>query len=340
MNFVELSAALEQFVAANCEPSSMTVAEWADTWYKTYVENRDITVKSVAMYREKLKNHILPYIGEKKLSEITEIDLQNVLNKANSSKSTAQKTKIVLQAMFRKASKLNLIYSDPSEDLTIPKAPSGSHRSITDEERAEILALAETHHAGRYVLLILFAGLRPQEAIVLRWRDIDFENRSITIHQALESGMGYKIKNPKSAAGKRTVPLCGYLYERLLQNRGEDTELVFRQPLTGKPHTHSSINDLWNNFKRALDIQMGAKRYRNKITETVVADDLVPYCLRHTYCTDLQRAGVPINVARYLMGHSDISITSKIYTSTTPDVVWSANKSMEAFYKDTYSYLT
>lgn len=52
---------------------------------------------------------------------------------------------------------------------------------------------------------------------------------------------------------------------------------------------------------------------RRALTEAV-ADDLVPYCLRHTYCTDLQSAGVPINVARELMGHSDISITAKIYT--------------------------
>lgn len=45
-----------------------------------------------------------------------------------------------------------------------------------------------------------------------------------------------------------------------------------------------------------------------------VADDLTPYCLRHTFCTDLQRAGVPINVAKELMGHADIQTTANIYT--------------------------
>jgi site-specific recombinase XerD len=44
-----------------------------------------------------------------------------------------------------------------------------------------------------------------------------------------------------------------------------------------------------------------------------VAEDLAPYCLRHTYCTDLQDASVPINVAKELMEHSDINITAKIY---------------------------
>ena len=72
--------------------------------------------------------------------------------------------------------------------------------------------------------------------------------------------------------------------------------------------------------------------YVNKIVQSVVAEDLVAYCLRHTYCTDLQRAGVPINVAKYLMGHSDISVTSKIYTSMTPDVIGRAKESMDDFY--------
>lgn len=42
-------------------------------------------------------------------------------------------------------------------------------------------------------------------------------------------------------------------------------------------------------FKRELEIHMGAEVYRNQIIQSVVAPDLVPYCLRH-----LQRAGVPL----------------------------------------------
>ena len=93
------------------------------------------------------------------------------------------------------------------------------------------------------------------------------------------------------------LPISDYLYERLWHRKKNADELIFCQPLTGRMHSSSSANDYWNNFKRALDIQMGAKVYRNKIVQSVVAEDLVAYCLRHTYCTDLQRAGVPINVA-------------------------------------------
>ena len=55
--------------------------------------------------------------------------------------------------------------------------------------------------------------------------------------------------------------------------------------------------------------------YRNQLIPPYpLADDFVPYDLRHTYCTDLQKKGIDIRTAQYLMGHSDISLTANIYT--------------------------
>lgn len=75
---------------------------------------------------------------------------------------------------------------------------------------------------------------------------------------------------------------------------------------------------------------MGATVYRNKIVKSIVAPDLVPYCLRHTYGTDLQDAGVPLNVAKYLMGHSDIQTTANIYTDTTDYIIEDAADKINA----------
>ena len=108
--------------------------------------------------RQKLKHYILPKIGDVPMREVTEIQLQEILNSSNSSKSTAQKVKIVMQAMFRRAKSCKLILNDPSENIVLPKAPEGTHRSITDLERKEILRLAEEHYAGLYVLTLLRNG--------------------------------------------------------------------------------------------------------------------------------------------------------------------------------------
>ena len=63
-----------------------------------------------------------------------------------------------------------------------------------------------------------------------------------------------------------------------------------------------------------MNISMGAKCYRNQLIPPLpLADDFVPYYLRHTYCTDLKKRGVDLRLAKELMGHSDIRITADIY---------------------------
>lgn len=59
---------------------------------------------------------------------------------------------------------------------------------------------------------------------------------------------------------------------------------------------------------------MGAEAQDGKIIHHAIAPDLTLYCLRHTFCTDLQRDGVAINIAKELMGHSSIAVTADIYT--------------------------
>lgn len=311
-----------------------TVQKWAKEWMEVYVKSKNITPKSVEMYKQKLDNYILPEIGTMRLCDVRDTHLKKLLNKANSSFSTAQKVKIVMQALFKQARKSRLIQYDPSEDIEIPKTKKGTHRSINEVERTAILEVAEYHYAGLYVLLVLYCGLRPGEAIALQWKDIDVKKHLIYVRKALESGRTGEVKSPKSDAGNRDIPIPDVLWPKLLAARKGLFEPVLIQPLGRKIHSHSSIGDAWNNFKRELDIHMGAEVYRNQIIQSIVAPDLVPYCLRHTYCTDLQRAGVPLNVAKYLMGHSDVSVTGNIYTDTTPDVINFAAAKMNNFYRD------
>lgn len=322
-----------------------TVSRWAKVWLETYIDVRDITKKSGAMYHQKLNKYILPEIGSMRLCDVKDVHLKKLLNKANSSWSTAHKVKIVLQALFKQARKSRLIPYDPSEDLELPKAPKGSRHSITDVERKNILEVAQYHRSGLYVLTVLYCGIRPGEAIALQWKDIDAKEHTMRIEKAAESGNSQNIKAPKSDAGHRTIPIPVQLWPKLEAQRGTPFDYVFKQPIGKKRHTESSLGDAWNSFKRELDIHMGAKVHQNQIiqhcyevhwdleTETNW-NALVPYSLRHTYCTDLQRAGVPINVAKYLMGHSDISVTSSIYTDTTPDVAFSAIQKLERFHAE------
>jgi integrase len=313
---------------------NMTVAAWAEMWLETYKANaKDV---GYAQYKN-LQSYIRAInvkIGTKRLKDVTPEDIQSTLNycavkhpkgkkppeKKTNSTSYVLHIKQTLHSIFRRAYKSRHIPYDPSEDLIMPASYDSKGRALTDSERAVIMPLAEMHHAGLWIKLIYYCGLRPAETRALNWGDIDFDARMIRVTQSVKAKTE-DIGAPKTEAGIRNIPIPPPLYTLLLASRGAPDEPVITQPTTGKRHTASSLGSLWHNFLRTLDISLGAKLYRNQIIESKIASDLVPYCLRHTYGTDLQTAGVPINVAKYLLGHSDVTTTANIYTHASDEIL-------------------
>ena len=292
---------------------AMTVSAWYKQWIDLYKKPKGLTEKSLKMYDEKFNGYIRPAIGHMKLKDVKDVHLQRILNsQAGRSASHVKKIRMVLQEMFKRARQSRLIPYDPAELLELPTVKQGRRRSITEEERAAILAVAERHRAGLWILTLLYTGMRPGETAALTWSDVDFDHNEIHVHAAKESG-NRTIKGPKTASGVRDIPIHAALLPRLLAARGKPFSLVFPTK-AGTVQNESSMRRMWNSFRTELDLQLGAKTKDRKIVESVVADDLTPYCLRHTFCTDLQRAGVPINNAKELMGHADIQTTANIYT--------------------------
>lgn len=291
----------------------MSVDAWYKTWKATYKDPKGLTPKSLAMYDEKYRNYIKPRVGNMRLRDVRDVHLQRILNdETGKSSSHVIKLRMVLQALFKRARQSRLIPYDPAELLELPATTTGRRRPVTDQERAAIVAVAEHHPAGLWVLTMLYTGMRPGETVALMWADVDFARNEIHVHAAKESGSSV-IKTPKTAAGVRDIPIHAALLPKLRAAQGQPFSPVFPTQ-AGNRQTQGTLRRMWKNFCRDLDIYLGAELYRNKIVRSVLAPDLTPYCLRHTFCTDLQRAGVPINVAKELMGHADIQTTANIYT--------------------------
>ena len=264
--------------------SNLTVDQWFAQWRDTYKAPSGLTPKSFSLYDEKYRGYIGPAVGHLKLTEVRDLHLQTILNtQAGRSYSHVSKLRMVMQELFRQARRSRILLYDPAEGLQLPESVKGTHRPITNQERRHILALAQTHPSGLWVLTILYTGLRPGETAALLWKDIDFARNEIHVYKAVESGTR-AIKAPKTPAGVRDIPMRPELRDRLLAARGAPESPVFPSARGGVRSANS---------------------------------------LRHTFCTDLQRAGVPINVAKELMGHANISVTANIYTHRDQKVLHS-----------------
>lgn len=270
--------------------------------YKT--KQKDITREK---YKNKMENAIFKYIGERPLKQITPIELQEVLNKQRgSSVAHIRLTKQMIQFIFKKAKSNKLILNNPAEDLVEPDGYTNHRRQLTNIEREHFLKVTADNDRFLVFLLTYYCGCRPEEARNCKGKDIQVMSDDNGTYYILH------IEGTKSSNADRFVPIPDEFYQRIKNTPPFD---YIALNANGKKHSPTSYKNAFNNLRREMNISMGCRVYRNQlIAPYPLADDFVPYNLRHTYCCDLQKAGVDIRTAQHLMGHSSITLTANIYT--------------------------
>ena len=346
------------------------VKDYAKIWVENYVRPKvrpagaakqkgTMTEKSYETYTQKLEKFIIPAIGNMKLKKVKDINLQAILNNMKQSGlaySTCNKVKIVLNAMFSQAVKSRLITFNPADDLSVTAEVKTHRRSLTDTEREVLLEVAKNHRCGNWIRFLMYTGMRPAESAALQVSDIDMKKGLININKAIESGTENIVGEPKTKASIRDIPITDAIREELRSMVKGKTPAAYVFPQTdGKTMmTTTAMSNNWRSFSRQMDLAMGAETTvhghiydpsdldkngvplypdsnGNPRDGHKIAPDLVLYCLRHTYCTDLQKKGVPLNIAKYLMGHSDIAVTASIYTHTGTDDAIEAGKIIDLY---------
>lgn len=275
--------------------SDITLSTWVDIWLHTYKEHS----VSASWYKE-LERRTWPLVdalGYRKLASITAGDLRTYLNRYTGKSEKYIKTNYTLiRDIFKTAQLDERINRDPAAGLTMPKGKEEvRRRSMTQHETDVFMKAVEGSDIEMLCKIMYYCGLRPGEALALTWNDIDLNSNTISINKALKKDG--TIGPTKTSAGKRRVPIpMNFAIEinkpRLAKNK-RVVELAAR-----------TVNTKWSEL-------------RNKMCEidpSLPKDELQLYMLRHTYCTNLEKAGVPINIAKVLMGHSSIQMTSRIYT--------------------------
>lgn len=296
--------------------------KWVDTWKKVYLN--DILETGENDIDGMLRRVIYPEIATFSLDEIKPIHIQKILNNIQD-KSLSYNHKVfgLLNRIFRDAENNDLIEKSPMRGI---KQPSGrgeeNGRSLTDEERKAILNLYEKDlEDGLFFMIMLYCGLRPQEVAALKWEDIDFREKYIYVKRALKKDGTISITKTKS--GIRSIPIPEKLLKMLKEKQivsNSDYVVVHSR---GNHHTSSSINNLRKKLFYEVNVALGAETKKDGITLKTIktSPNFRLYNLRHTYCTDLEKRGVPINIAKVLMGHSSISVTAKIYTHTDKETI-------------------
>jgi integrase len=301
-------------------PSKMILGEWLDEWLNSMVKpnRRFLTYVS---YRGVVDNHLKPALGQYRLCEIRAAHLQAYYQASALKGSSLHLHHAILHSSLQAAVRQDMIPRNPAS-LVTGKPRAQRHIDVqlnrwNAEEARQFLTVVkgETPQVAAFYGLALDSGMRRAELSGLWWKDIDLDQRRVSVvRQLIKNGAEPVYGPPKNGQARtidvdeRTVDLlrrhkaAQAAHRLLLGTAYRDRGLVFTREF-GQPMVGSAG---WRQFHRLME-KAGVKQ-------------VTLHGLWHTCATLALQAGVPAKVVSERLGHRGIEITLNIYTHALPSM--------------------
>lgn len=325
---------------ANFTDGKMTVSELVARYVKTKTGVREsmkagyVTVQRL-LAREKFGSQQIKNV---KISD-AKLFLIKLQQEDGKSYSAVHSIRGVLRPAFQMAVDDDIIMKNPFgfELASVVVNDSVRREAVSrDQMRKFLKFIHDDNIYCKYyeVVYILFhTGLRISEFCGLTVRDIDLKNMKIKVdHQLLRtSQMKYMVTETKTEAGKRLLPITEDV-AKMFQVLVEDREAPKIEPIIDG-HSGFLFYDKEGMSLVAMHWQHRFNHMVNRYNEIyrIQIPNITPHVCRHTYCSNMAKAGMNPKTLQYLMGHSDISVTMNVYTHVNFDDAEEELKRMESF---------
>jgi integrase len=261
---------------ADLDAGTETLAEFVEEWWLVYA-GPNLERSTLRVYAQLWNGHALPRLGQLRLRDLTPQTVARFraeLEAAGVGIEAIRKTMTMLQGVLQRAVEWGRV---PSNAVKLTRKPPKPHRpavqaippSLIEIMRARLLAEGRLRDATLLVVLG-YAGLRPQEALGLEWRHV--RDRTLLVERALSDGQLKALKNRRQP---RTVSLLSPLRDDLAEWR-----LASRASVTS-PLFASASGGFW----RATDWRNWRKRIYKPTAHAVGIDGARPYDLRHAFAS-------------------------------------------------------
>lgn len=292
---------------------TMTVADYAAEWLASR-RPTDYAESTIYNYRNMLSFYILPHIGTVRLSKLDDRQVQRwhaTLFSKGLSSGTVSSAHRVLSTICNDAVKRKRIHENPARLAGSPRIERKQMRRWSMEEAQRFLRVADANEHGLVYRFLLMTGVRPGEALALRWSDVDFHRGTVMIQRTRtrdRDGQHVVGDTTKTPSSRRTITLPPGLADRLRRHRVKQAEhrLQF--------HKRYFDNDLV--FPRddgTLQSNMVFGPRLKRMADEAGVPRITPHGLRHTAATLMAKGGMHPEALSEQLGHKDISVTMNLY---------------------------
>lgn len=298
-----------------------TFKELYDMWLKQHRMN--VRASTIAVNRRFVEGHVLPYFGDKKLSDISVVYCQQIVNKwyEQGYKQYPYFRKVTAQIM-RYGEAMEIVKSNPMAKTILPRKKEEDKKLqyYTKEELAHFFDCLQEY--GNYkqlafFRLLAFTGARKSEILSLQWKDLDIFNKSVSIGKtlALDEHTKVIIQKPKTASGVRTISLDEETIKIVSNWRSIQRQDYFKMGY----NTTSEEQYVFTNIRNELYYPQIVNDWLKYLLKKYKLTKITPHHFRHTHASLLLQAGVPIKEVSERLGHKDIKITLDIYSHVMPE---------------------
>jgi integrase len=319
---------------------NITLNEWFEEWFTKY-KVPNIKSTSVFPMRSKFQNTFGAQIGEMKVVDIRNIDIQEVINKMQEEGRAASSMMDALGRVrdcLESAKHNRIITENPCFEINVPwENKQVLRRFLTHEEQCIYLREVEFNWYKEMFYIMFLTGMRIGEVGGLKWSDVDFKNKCININRSLSCNYEAGVKKmllttPKTHNSYRKIPFMGEAEEMFLSQKkkvdklrkelgkrfrseGEFEDLVFVTTM-GSPvlryHAEKEVKKVVEAINKIEAFEAVREQREPKIFE-----NMYPHAFRHTFCSRCFERNMAPKVVQALMGHQHFSTTMDIYTHVT-----------------------
>ncbi|BDF69300.1 site-specific integrase [Oscillospiraceae bacterium] len=334
--FDKVEEAKRQIEEAVFRRSTPTVAEYCEKWLQ--MQSAHIRVTTLTDYTSKVKNYIIAPLGSRYMAAVTADDVKLALVPASKkSNSVYRSVHMLFKAIFNSAVESNIIYHSPCEKISAKGGtPQKDRNALSDEQVSKLLAAIKGLPPYVFVMLGLYAGLRREEILGLKWDCVflDAEAPYLSVRRAWHSEHNRPVilTELKTKAAKRDIPLPDNLAECLREAKKTATSEYVVANSDGGPLSYTQFKRVWQyivtrstkertyvryingqKIVRSVTPVLGEKAGHNGKVVYSLDFQVTPHQLRHTYITNLIYASVDPKTVQYLAGHENSKVTMDIY---------------------------